>query len=146
MPDVVYKDEQDNLKGLSSQAMGTFIPFLVKKLADSKNIIRQETIRALIRFFDLMRLGLKNQNNFISLVLPFLNNSSNWHIREELLNVLILCFLKSSDYYEFDSVKVIESIISMLQDPKDRIRMIAMETLVAYCSIDKDMNSKKIMY
>jgi hypothetical protein len=38
----------------------------------------------------------KLKNNFISLILPYLSNSSNWHIREELLNVLIITFLKKA--------------------------------------------------
>ena len=38
-----------------------------------------------------------SQNNFVPLVLPYLCNSSSWHVREELLNVLIICFLKSKN-------------------------------------------------
>lgn len=51
------------------------------------------------------------QNNFISLVLPYLYNSSSWHIREELLNVLIICFLKSKNFYEFDPYKIFEALL-----------------------------------
>lgn len=51
------------------------------------------------------------QNNFISLVLPYLHNSSSWHIREELLNVLIICFLKSKNFYEFDSYRIFEALL-----------------------------------
>ena len=39
----------------------------------------------------------QNQNNFVPLVLPYLCNSSSWHVREELLNVLIICFIKSKN-------------------------------------------------
>ena len=56
------------------------------------------------------------QNNFVSLVLPYLYNSSSWHIREELLNVLIICFLKSKNFYEFDAYKVFEALLQMLDD------------------------------
>jgi hypothetical protein len=75
----------------------------VKKLADSKNIIRQEAIRSLFGINEIMRSGSKKDNNFIALILPYLNNSSNWHIREELLHLLIKCFLSSKDTKEFDS-------------------------------------------
>lgn len=44
----------------------------------------------------------KPQNNFVALVLPYLNNSSSWHVREELLNVLVLCFLRARNIFEFD--------------------------------------------
>jgi hypothetical protein len=50
-----------------------------------------------------MKVGDKTQNNFIGLILPYLNNSSNWHVREELLNVLMICFLKSRSFYDFDA-------------------------------------------
>jgi hypothetical protein len=50
-----------------------------------------------------MRSGNQKDNNFIALLLPYLNNSSNWHIREELLNLLIRCFLTSQNpELEFD--------------------------------------------
>ena len=42
---------------------------------------------------EIMRSGTKKENNFVALILPYLNNSSNWHIREELLNLLIKNFL-----------------------------------------------------
>ena len=49
----------------------------------------------MIGIFEVMRHGEKYQNNFIALVIPYMNNSSNWHIREELLNVIIICLLKA---------------------------------------------------
>lgn len=58
-----------------------------------------------------MRSGNKKDNNFIALILPYLNNSSNWHIREELLNLLIRCFLSSQDKSEFSSIQVLDSIL-----------------------------------
>jgi len=59
-----------------------------------------------------MRHGTKKENNFIALILPYLNNSSNWHIREELLNLLIKCFLKATDpAKEFDPYQILDSIL-----------------------------------
>jgi len=40
---------------LSNQVLGRYIPRLVGKLADSKNIIRQQAIRALMGIYLLMR-------------------------------------------------------------------------------------------
>lgn len=97
------------------------MPYLIKKLGDSKNIIRSEAIRALIGIFDVMRTGDKQLNNFIALVIPHLNNSSNWHIREELLNVLIISFLKSQSIYDYDPYQIIDGIIRLLNDQKERI-------------------------
>jgi hypothetical protein len=101
---------------LSTQSLSRYTPSLVKKLGDSKNIIRQEAIRSLIGIYDILRLGDKSHNKFVNLVIPYLSNSSNWHIREELLNVLIICFLKSRNFYDFDTFLVIESLIKLLKD------------------------------
>lgn len=89
---------------------------MIKKLGDSKNIIRSEAIRALIGVFELMCTGEKEKNNFIGLIIPYLNNSSNWHIREELLNVLIICFLKSGNIYDFEPIQVCDGILRLLND------------------------------
>ena len=87
----------ENPFGLSNQQLVMHIPLIVKKLADSKNIIRQEAVKCLFFIFDIMRNGARKDNNFIALILPYLNNSSNWHIREELLHLLMKCFLCSND-------------------------------------------------
>ncbi len=70
----------------------------------------------MIGIFEIMRTGDKLQNKFIALITPYLNNSSNWHIREELLNVLIISFLKSRNYYEFDPYQICNGIIRLLND------------------------------
>jgi hypothetical protein len=75
--------------GLDNIILSKYIPIILKKLADSKNIIRQETNKCLFGIYEIMRNGVKKDNNFVALILPYLNNSSNWHVREELLNLLI---------------------------------------------------------
>lgn len=92
-----FEINAENPYGLSNHLLAMHIPLIVKKLADSKNIIRQEAIKCLFFIFDIMRNGTKKDNNFIALILPYLNNSSNWHIREELLHLLMKCFLCSKD-------------------------------------------------
>lgn len=101
---------------LTSNSLGRYVPQLIKKLGDSKNIIRSEAIRALIGIFEIMRSGEKSKNNFIALIAPYLNNSSNWHIREELLNVLIISFLKSGDFLDFEPFQVCDGILRLLND------------------------------
>ena len=68
-------------------------------------------------------------------MLPYLNNSSSWHVREEMLNVLIICFLKSKNIFEFDSYAILEALLRALEDPKERNRFIALEAIVAFSSI-----------
>lgn len=69
------KGISENYGVLTANCLGRYISQLVKKLGDSKNIIRQEAIRALIGIFDVMRTGDKIQNNFLALIIPYLNNS-----------------------------------------------------------------------
>lgn len=83
-----------------------------------------------------MRSGSKKDNNFIALILPYLNNSSNWHIREELLNLLIKCFLTSQDKNEFDSYQILDSILQLFGDTKEKIRNLALEAIAGYASIN----------
>ena len=78
--------------------------------------------------------------------MPYLNNSSNWHIREELLNVFILCFLKSRNFYDFDSMQVIEAFVLLLNDQKDKVRLMAKEALVTYASIGNKFSFKEIIF
>jgi hypothetical protein len=118
----------------------------VKKLADSKCIIRQEAIRCLFGINEIMRSGSKKDNNFIALILPYLNNSSNWHIREELLNLLIKCFLSSNNANEFDSYQILDSILQLFGDTKEKIRNLALEAIAAFASIGDRNKMVEIMF
>ena len=137
---------QDQQWGLSNAILGRHIPLIVKKLADSKNIIRQEAIRCLFGIVEIMRNGLKKENNFIALILPYLNNSSNWHIREELLNLLIKCFLSSVDQNEFDSYQIMDSILQLFNDTKEKIRNLALEAIATYASISDRNRISEVMF
>ena len=90
--------------------------------------------------------GQKLQNNFVALVLPYLNNSSSWHVREELLNVLIICFLQSRNIFEFDQYAILEALLRSLEDPKERNRFIALEAIVAFSSIGNKLSMKEIIF
>lgn len=137
---------QDHQWGLSNAILGRHIPLIVKKLADSKNIIRQEAIRCLFGIVEIMRNGLKKENNFIALILPYLNNSSNWHIREELLNLLIKCFLSSVDQNEFDSYQIMDSILQLFNDTKEKIRNLALEAIATFASISDRNRISEILF
>ena len=137
---------QDQPWGLSNAILTRHIPLIVKKLADSKNIIRQEAIRGLFGINEIMRSGSKKDNNFIALILPYLNNSSNWHIREELLHLLIKCFLSSQDTKEFDSYQILDSILQLFRDTKEKIRNLALEAIAAFASIGDRNKMVEIMF
>lgn len=118
----------------------------MKKLADSKHIIRQEAIRCLFYMNEIMKSGNKKENNFIALILPYLNNSSNWHIREELLNLLIHCFLSSRDQADFDCYQILDSILQLLNDTKEKIRSLALEAIAAFASIGELKKISEVMF
>lgn len=59
---------------------------------------------------------------------------------------MIICFLKSRNFYEFDAFQVIEGILKLLNDQKERIKLIAQEALIAYCSIGNKFSVKEIVY
>ena len=73
------------------------------------------------------------------MVLPYLVNSNSWHVREKLLYVLIICFLKtnqtSSGVVEFDSFTIMSILLKMLDDQKERIQFTALEAIVAFVNI-----------
>ena len=137
---------QEQSWGLSNAALSRHIPQIVKKLADSKNIIRQEAVRCLFFMNEIMRSGNQKENNFIALILPYLNNSSNWHIREELLNLLIRCFLSSRDQSEFDCYQILDSILQLLNDTKEKIRSLALEAVAAFSSIGPHNKLSEVMF
>ena len=53
---------------------------------------------------EIMRSGNKKENNFLALILPYLNNGSIRHFREQLLNLLIKNFLALKDKNEFSPI------------------------------------------
>lgn len=114
--------------------LSEFIPHFVKKLGDSKNIIRQEAIMALVSIFWIKRAE-KEQREFMREVTPYLRSSQNWHIREELLNVIMHCFLQAKSVKEYDSQKLLLAILQLLTDQKDKVRNVAIETFVVFCTL-----------
>ena len=62
------------------------------------------------------------------------------------MNVLIICFLRSKNFYDFDAFKVIEAILGLLNDQKERVRLLSLEALSAYSSIGNKFSVKEILY
>lgn len=123
----------------------------IKKLGDSKNIIRAEALRALVKVYDILRKCEEqsktgNSSGIISMVLLYLKNSSNWHVREELLNALTIWFIKAQQEFEYDPAQIMEALISLLNDQKDRVRSLAKECLVAYSYYVNKYNFKELLF
>ena len=60
--------------------------------------------------------------------------------------MLIVCFLRSRNFYDFDAFKVVEALIKLLQDNKQRVKYLALEALVCYSSIGNKFSLKEIVY
>ena len=62
------------------------------------------------------------------------------------MNILIICFLKSRNFYDFDAFQVIEAILKLFRDLKERIQLLSVEALTAYASIGNKFSVKEIVY
>ena len=51
-----------------------------------------------------------------------------------------------SSVYEFDQYKILEVLLQMLDDPKERIRFTALEAIVAFVSIGNKLSAQEIIY
>lgn len=101
----------------------TLVTHLVKKLADSNIQIRQLAMRSLLCIMKQWK-----QTAYISMLLPYLGSTS-WHIREEVLHLILVSFL--SDKNDFDYYVVVDAIAKLLDDTKSTVRFTCRETLAA---------------
>jgi hypothetical protein len=113
---------------------------LVEKLGDNKIMIRQ-----------LANGGLKAISkgqqplSLINTLIPYLA-SNKWHIREEVLELIILCFLEAKNSLEYelliseiDYASLIQRIIKLIHDDKAKVVQIAFEAVATLAHIgDKD--------
>ena len=80
------------------------------------------------------------------MVLLYLKNSTNWHVREELLNALTIWFIKGQSDFEHEPAQIMETLISLMDDQKDRVRSLAQECLVAYSYYVNKYNFKELLF
>jgi len=95
----------------------------INRLGDSKILIRQATFRCLRKILAVVRLG-----KLLQLMLEALQNQ-NWHIREEILNVLLACMLTPDQVHNVDFLELAPSILPLIDDEKPKVRFVAQETL-----------------
>ncbi len=62
------------------------------------------------------------------MIIPYLSSPS-WHIREEVLHLVMVSFLKNTN--DFDYMTVLDAIAKLLDDPKSTVRFTCRETLAA---------------
>lgn len=99
------------------------IPSCIDKLGDNKIAIRQAAFRVFKIFireiparvlFPHFQEGLE---------------SPNWHIREEVVQLLITAMLSAVPNWDYDFLQVIPWVCRLLRDPKPKVKFAAVETL-----------------
>jgi hypothetical protein len=99
-----------------------FVPNLVEKLGDNKIVIRQANFKVLSRL--VMTLSPKQ-------LLPMLISSlghRNWHIREEIVH-LIVHMLLSPNNYDYDYHHLVSVLGRLLEDSKPKVCTAALDCL-----------------
>ena len=79
-------------------------------------------------FLTMMKNLNSKQTTYLNMLLPYLG-STNWHIREEVLHLILISFLMDTN--TFDYFVVLDSIAKLLDDPKSTVRFTCKETLAA---------------
>ena len=95
----------------------------ITRLGDSKILIRQASFRCLRKIMAVIRLG-----KLLQLMIEALRNA-NWHIREEVLNVLLACMLTPDQVHDVDFLELVPAIMPLIDDEKPKVRFVAQETL-----------------
>ena len=113
------------VQGASQQSnIPQVLPLCIVKLGDNKISVRQCTFKTVLSLFRNCR-----SRNITSVILPQLCEalgSSNWHIREEVLMILLASML---DNIEYDYMGLVPHFAKLLDDQKNKIRYAATEAL-----------------
>lgn len=117
------------------------LPDLVKqlstKLSDNKIVIRH----AVLKVFHVLCVSL-GAKDIIKLVFPFLKHE-NWHIREEILSILIMAWITSNSTWGLSDPKMISQVWALTNDDKDKVSQTAFETL--WIILSKDSSTAIIL-
>jgi hypothetical protein len=113
-----------------SECLNNLVNNLSEKLSDNKIVIRHAVLKV---FYTLLTsLG---PNDIIDLVFPFLDNE-NWHIREEILSILIMGCITSNSTCGLSDPKLLGQVCQMINDDNKKVCNAALETLCVILSKD----------
>jgi HEAT repeat protein len=120
--------------GLAQQSnISQILPVCLKKLGDNKIAVRQSTFKVFLAL--AKHCKGKTVNNVVIPVLCDGLGSENWHIREEVVIVLIAFLL---DSVEFEFLEIVPVLAKLLDDQKTKIRYVTTELLAVIAR--KNMN------
>ena len=113
------------------------IDSLSEKLSDNKIVIRHAVLKV---FYALVTsLGA---NDIIKHVFPFLDND-NWHIREEILSILIMGCVTSNSTWGLSDPKLLSQICQLVNDKNKKVCNAAFEAL--WLILSKDASTAIIL-
>jgi len=115
----ILKYEQLPLK----MDVGILFNGLVERLGDNKIAIRHLSYTLLRSLFKLMK-----GKEFLTQCIAYIS-STNWHIRECILNLISMVFIEER-ILGFNKSLLIEEIIKLLDDNKPKVSLAAFEALV----------------
>ena len=125
-----------NLKG----NLQNLVPGLVEKLGDNKIVIRQTALHA----FRSLLVSIR-QRTVVQILIPYLQNK-NWHIREQILNVIILLFIDHHHTIECDYTVLMNAIAQLFDDPKPKVIQIVYETITTIAMLGDRSRVLEILY
>ena len=124
-----------SISGISQKAnVAQIVPLCLKKLGDNKITIRQSAFKVFKVFIQQMKPKVLFPQLLDAL------ESTNWHIREEVVAVLITAMLTIEESYNYDFISFVPHLAKLLDDSKSKIRFVATEALavcVHKCGLDK---------
>lgn len=113
------------VQGVGQQSNITqILPVCISKLGDNKIAVRQAAFKVFLSLFRNSKT-----RSITGVIVPQLCealNSTNWHIREEIVIVLLASML---DLIEYDYLVLIPYLAKLLDDQKTKIRYVATEAL-----------------
>ena len=121
------------IQGAAQQSNITqILPICIKKLGDNKIAVRQCAFKVFLSLFRNSK-----SRNITSVIIPQLCEAlsdSNWHIREEVVIILLASML---DSIEYDYFLLIPDLAKLLDDTKTKIRYVATEALAFIAKKDQ---------
>jgi hypothetical protein len=110
--------------------LSDLVTHLTDKLSDNKIVIRHAVLKV---FYALTTsLGAKK---IVNLVFQFIDHE-NWHIREEILSILIMACISSNSTWGLSDPKMISQVCSLTNDDKEKVSTAAFEALCIILSKD----------
>ena len=117
--------------------LSNLVANLAEKLSDNKIVIRH----AVLKVFYVLATTI-GAVKIVGLIHPFLTHD-NWHIREEVLSILIMSWITSNSTWGLSDPKILSQICQFVSDDKEKVSSAAFEAL--WLILSKDSSTAIIL-